>query len=145
MLPRVIGLVRDSHPFFDARFSCREPIRFVGIALDCSIAAQMTLRAALPYGRFVEPWCQASGEYDAVASEFRGCRKRRRGRPRINCRWRGTAAADQHDHHNDQMRQKMKFLSGHLLSFGSMNRTRCKTGSFGKLDLALFAFSTKLF
>ena len=33
--------VRDTQPFFEARFSCREPRRFVGIALDQAIAARM--------------------------------------------------------------------------------------------------------
>jgi hypothetical protein len=40
-LPRAVGLVRDSEPFFDARFSCRELKRFVGIAPTRSLAAQI--------------------------------------------------------------------------------------------------------
>ena len=35
MLPRAAGLVRDTRAFVDARFSFREPRRFIGIGLDC--------------------------------------------------------------------------------------------------------------
>ena len=35
------GLVRDSQTLYDARFSCREVNRIVGIALDQAIAALM--------------------------------------------------------------------------------------------------------
>ena len=34
MMMAAAGFVRDTRPFFDTRFSCREPRRFVGIALD---------------------------------------------------------------------------------------------------------------
>src|SRR5688572_7457734 len=36
------ALVRDPHPFFDARPECRELMGFAGIAFDWTTAAQMT-------------------------------------------------------------------------------------------------------
>ena len=42
LMPVTAGLVvADSHPFSDARFSCREVKRLLRIPLDRSIAAQM--------------------------------------------------------------------------------------------------------
>ena len=46
------GLVRDSQPFFDARFSCREPIRFVGIALDWAIGRSNGLKGGASNATF---------------------------------------------------------------------------------------------
>ena len=40
------GLVRDSQPFCEARFSCQELIRFLGIALDWATAAPLARMAA---------------------------------------------------------------------------------------------------
>jgi hypothetical protein len=36
-----VGLVRDSHAFCDGRFSCQEPNRIVGIALDWTTKGRM--------------------------------------------------------------------------------------------------------
>jgi hypothetical protein len=41
IVPLAAGLVRDSHPFSEARFSLRELIPFFGIALDQAMAALM--------------------------------------------------------------------------------------------------------
>jgi hypothetical protein len=40
------GFVRYTRPFCEARFSCRELIRLMGIELDQPMAAQMALKAA---------------------------------------------------------------------------------------------------
>jgi hypothetical protein len=44
-VPPAGGLVRDSHPIFETRFSCRELVRLMGIALDWAMAAQIALKA----------------------------------------------------------------------------------------------------
>ncbi|PYK09730.1 MAG: hypothetical protein DME65_11410 [Verrucomicrobia bacterium] len=41
MLPPAGGLVRDSQLIFEARFSCREPKRLIGIGFNWLTAAQM--------------------------------------------------------------------------------------------------------
>jgi hypothetical protein len=41
LMPATAGLVRDFHTFVDARFSCRQLKRFVGIVLNWPMAASM--------------------------------------------------------------------------------------------------------
>jgi hypothetical protein len=47
------GLVRDNQPFFDARISFWEVMRFARIALDWLTAAQMACKAAVSNERFL--------------------------------------------------------------------------------------------
>jgi hypothetical protein len=47
-------IVPDFHAFCEARFSCRELMRFVGIALDGSVAAQMASLAAYQSNHFLD-------------------------------------------------------------------------------------------
>jgi hypothetical protein len=45
-VPGAAELVRDSQPFFDARFSRQEVVRFFGIELDKPTAAQLACKVA---------------------------------------------------------------------------------------------------
>ena len=66
------GLVRDSQPFCEARFSCQELIRFLGIALDWATAAPLARMAAHRRSR-VERWRGGlGGAYLLPALSFAG-------------------------------------------------------------------------
>ena len=46
LMPQAVGFVRDTQPFCEARFSCRQLKRFVTIALHWAIADQKARKAA---------------------------------------------------------------------------------------------------
>jgi hypothetical protein len=53
-MPATVGFVRDSDPFCEARFSCRQAVRIVGIALDLGDGRSNGLKVGVSFERFVK-------------------------------------------------------------------------------------------
>ena len=61
--------LRDTQPFCEARFSCREPRRFVGIALDWTTAAQMARKVAHQANHF---WARLNRPAETMMITMKG-------------------------------------------------------------------------